>query len=123
MEFNTDAELFLESVKRRADAAGVSLRQLSEQIGVSSAVLYKWMRKPPMTLAILCKLVEAIEKAEEVANQHWKAESCDGVPGLRLYREGQPTGTYITPEPSSEKPVFVSAQQWAKLQAIWDEPF
>ena len=118
-----DAAEYLQSLKERGDKVGLSLRKIAQDIDVSSAVLYKWMEKPPLSLVTLFKFQAAIEAAEGAQAKQWRAEVCDGVPGLRLYKDGVSTSMYVTPEPSSERPEFCNAQEWAKLQSIWDEPF
>ena len=124
MEFtNKTAAEYLHELRTRAEAAGVSLKDIAKDIDVSSAVLYKWMEKTPMSIQTLFKFAKAVEAAEAANAEVWKAEVCDGVPGLRLYRLGQYTSMYVTPEPSSERPEFCHPQEWAKLQSIWDEPF
>ena len=124
MEFtNKTAAEYLHELRERAEAAGVSLKDIAKDIDVSSAVLYKWMEKTPMSIRTLFAFAKAVEAAEAANTEVWKAEVCDGVPGLRLYRLGQYTSMYVTPEPSSERPEFCNAQEWAKLQSIWNEPF
>lgn len=124
MEFtNKTPSEYLHELRARAEAAGVSLKDIAKDIDVSSAVLYKWMEKTPMSIMTLFKFATAVESYEARNAEVWKAEVCDEVPGLRLYRHGQRTQMYVTPEPSSERPEFCNAQEWAKLQSIWDEPF
>lgn len=118
-----DAAEYLQSLKERGDKVGLSLRKIAQEIDVSSAVLYKWMEKPPLSLVTLFKFQAAIEAAEAAQAKQWRAEVCDGVPGLRLYRDGVSTSMYVTPEPSSERPEFCNINEWNKLQAIWNEPF
>jgi transcriptional regulator with XRE-family HTH domain len=123
MEFKDTPAEFLRGLKDRAESAGMSLTDVADKIDVSSAALYRWLEKTPMSIVTLFKFVAAVEAAEAAAAEQWRAESCDGVPGLRLYRLGLRTQMYVTPEPSSERPEFCTPQQWAKLQSIWDEPF
>lgn len=123
MEFKHTPAEYLRSLKDRAEAAGMSLTDVADKIDVSSAALYRWLEKTPMSIETLFKFVAAVEAAEAAAAEQWRAEVCDGVPGLRLYRQGQRTQMYVTPEPSSERPEFCTPQEWAKLQSIWDEPF
>ena len=121
MELRATPAEFIQALKDRAEAAGLNLSDVAAHIDVSPAALYRWLERTPMSIVTLFKFVAAVEAAE--AAEIWKAEVCDGVPGLRMYRHGQRTSMYVTLEPSSSKPEFCTSKEWAKLQSIWDEPF